>query len=151
MAVVAGIASGVSSTGNAGPVHPMFNQSQGFQPRPVPNATEGAGAGELGYSTPGDERSAMLSSLPIIAGALLEINNSGERMPAAFTVTDGGTLLAEPSGRALGTLPHGCTVSWVDDAEGRATTLTLIGPSFGTRIPLDVSAFWTHRPATGNT
>jgi hypothetical protein len=92
------------------------------------------------YSTAQAERSALLASLPYIAGNLIQIANSGRAMPTSFDVTESGTLVAEPSGEALGSVPYGIHLEWAADANGRVTELTLVGPTFGTRVPLDISA-----------
>jgi hypothetical protein len=46
----------------------------------------------------------------------------------------------EPTDYLLGVLPAGTRIAWTADATGRVTTLTLIGPTFSERVPLDVSA-----------
>jgi hypothetical protein len=70
----------------------------------------------------------------------MRIANSGTSMPTSFDATESGTLLAEPSGEVLGPLPYGIRLEWEADQSGRVTQLTLVGPTFGTRAPLDISA-----------
>jgi hypothetical protein len=103
------------------------------------------------YATAEAERSAVMNSLPVIAGSLVQIANRGQPMPTSFTATEAGTLLAEPSGQVLGPLPYGITLEWVQDPTGRVTQLTLIGPSFGSRVPLDVGAIVGSAPASTTT
>ena len=114
--------------------------TQPIMPQPTPVA----------YPTPQTERAAILASIPYIAGSLMRIANSGGPMPTSFDATDSGKLLAEPSGDVLGPLPYGITIAWVADADGRVTQLTLVGPTFRTRVPLDVSAI-TLPPQVGTT
>ncbi len=83
----------------------------------------------------------MLHDVPVIAGTLLAISSSGRPMPTSYAATPAGLLVGEPSGQVLGPVPAGSTVTWTTDSTGRVLVLTLIGPTFGTRLPLDVGAF----------
>jgi hypothetical protein len=104
--------------------------SQPVPPRPV----------RVTYPTAAAERSALLRSVPQIAGTLTQIAHSGGPMPTSFSLSISGGLLAEPSGQLLGPLAYGDTIEWAADPDGRVTTLTLVGSTFGTRIPLGLGA-----------
>jgi hypothetical protein len=131
LAIVAGIVAAVLHPSPALPASAL-----------QPGVTQPVAAGPtpVSYPTQQAERSALFACIPNTAGSLVGIANSGHPMPTSFYATAAGTLVAEPSGQTLGPLPYGITLEWDADPSGRVTQLTLVGPSFGTRAPLDISA-----------
>jgi hypothetical protein len=92
------------------------------------------------YPSAAAERMALLRSAQRIATSLDFIAGTGQPMPTSFVNTAQGTVVAEPSGQVLGPLAYGNTIEWGADPSGRVTSLTLVGSTFNTRIPLDVGA-----------
>jgi hypothetical protein len=118
---------------------------------PTPTPTTTPGPTPARFATAQDERAALLQHIPAIAGALLAISSSGHPLPTSYVATPDGALVGEPSGQVLGSLPIGTTVSWTTDSTGRVAILTFIGPTFGTRLPIDVGSFSTTGPPASTT
>lgn len=101
------------------------------------------------FSSAAQERAALDRELPEIGGRLTSDAQRGIARPTGFDITSDGALSMEPTDYLLGVLPAGTSIEWTADAAGRVTTLTLIGPTFSERVPLDVSAIDWKQPSGG--
>jgi hypothetical protein len=113
-------------------ITPLGTQQVQAQPAPVT------------YATQADEHHALLMAAQGIASSLASLDMSGQPMPTDYNYTNGGLVRGEPSGDALGVIPVGASIETMNDPSGKLQTLTLVGPTFGDRVTLDVGKMGSH-------
>ena len=118
------------------PTTPVASPVQ--HPGPIPSVTV-VPVREV-YPTAASERVALMHSAQRIATSLDYLAGTGQSMPTSYSATAQGYLVGEPIGVVLGGLAYGDTIEWAADSTGRVISLTLIGSTFKTRVPLDVGA-----------
>jgi hypothetical protein len=96
------------------------------------------------YATEADEHAALLLSARGIASSLTGLDLAGQAMPTDYEYSNAGEVLGEPTGVALGTIPVGGHLETMRDSAGKLQTLTLVGPTFGDRVTLDVGTMGPH-------
>jgi hypothetical protein len=151
VALIVGLVFAASPATSIDVLPPIAGQRLPGPAHPAPSATATALPTSVTFATPSDERAALLRVIPFIGGVLFAISHTSRSMPTSYKVTDQGALFAEPSERYLGLLPPGSRVTWTTDANGRVLVLIIIGPTFGTMIPLNVAAFGGGAAAPTNT